>query len=119
MMGFGGLAGRAVADRDVRSPARGLATRCVGPGDLMGRRARGVIDRRQRLVRCDAKHDGLGMVENLTEGDGGWIRGGEYVGGCLGHLPELVGGEVGGRPGQERGHVQPCQRGHVQAVESC
>ena len=32
--GLGGLARRAVADRDVRSPARGLAIRCVRPGDL-------------------------------------------------------------------------------------
>ncbi len=59
------------------------------------------------------------MVEDLTEGDGGCRRVGEKAGGCLGHLPELVGGEVGGGPGQERGHVQPSQRGHVQAVESC
>ena len=89
----------------------GWPLRCVGPGDLMGRRARGVIDRRQRLGRCDAQHDGFGMVEDLTEGDGGWRRVGEKVGGCLGHLPELVGGEVGGWPGQERGHVQPCAAG--------
>ena len=53
--GLGGLARRAVADRDVRSPARGLAIRCVRPGDLMGCRARGVIDRRQRLGRCDGR----------------------------------------------------------------
>ena len=80
--GHGGLARRAVADRDVRSPARGLAIRCMRPGDLMGRRARGVIDRRQRLGRCDAEHDGFGMVEDLTEGDGGGRRAREKVGGA-------------------------------------
>jgi hypothetical protein len=45
--GLGGLARRAVVDRDVRSPARGLAIRCVRPGDLMSCGARGVLDRRR------------------------------------------------------------------------
>ena len=63
--GLGRLARRAVADSDVRSPARGLA-RWVRPGDLMGRRARGVIDRRQPVGRCDAEHDGFGMVADLA-----------------------------------------------------
>jgi hypothetical protein len=40
----------------------------------MGCRARGVIDRRQLLGRCGAEHDGIGMAEDLTEGDGGWRR---------------------------------------------
>ena len=89
------------------------------PVHLMGCQARGVIDHRQPVGRCDAEHDGFGMVEDLAEGDGGCRRAGQKVGGCLGHLPELVWGEVGGWPGQEGGHVQPSQRGHVQAVESC
>jgi hypothetical protein len=55
---------------DVRSPARGLALRCMLPGDLMGCRPRGIIDRRQPVGRCDAEHDRFGMVEDLTEGDG-------------------------------------------------
>jgi hypothetical protein len=53
-IGLCGLARRAVADSDVRSPARRLAIRCMRPGDPMGRRA------------------------------------GKKVGGCLGHLPQLV-----------------------------
>jgi len=58
------------------------------------------------------------MVADLTDGDGGGRRVGEKVGGCLGHLLQLVWGEVGGWPGEERGDVQPWQQGHVQAVES-
>ena len=60
------------------------------PGDLMGRRARGVIDRPQRLGGCEAEHDGFGMVPDLTDGDGGCRSVGEKVGGCLAHLLQLV-----------------------------
>ena len=48
-----------------------LCSRCRRPDGL---RARGVIDRRQLLGRCGAEHDGIGIVEDLTEGDGGWGR---------------------------------------------
>jgi hypothetical protein len=57
--GLGGLARRAVADRDVRSPARGLAIRGVRRGDLMGGQARDTTRRRLRsritLWRCLAR----------------------------------------------------------------
>jgi hypothetical protein len=81
-------ASRAIAEP--MSPARELAIRCMRPGELTGCRARGVIDRRQPLGRCDGEHDRFGMVEHLAEGDGGCRRVGEKVGGRLGHLPELV-----------------------------
>jgi hypothetical protein len=56
--GLGGLARRAVADRDVRSPARGLAIRCVRPGDLMGCRARGVVTRQFSVAKEDVAQQG-------------------------------------------------------------
>ena len=94
--GLGGLARGAVADRDVRSKARGLAIGCMRPGDLMGCPAGGVIDRRQRLGRCDAEHDCFGMVADLTDGDGGCRRVGKKVSGCLGHLLQLEYASDGG-----------------------
>src|SRR5262249_7283757 len=54
-----GLLGRAVADRDVRTPAAGAVREAVGASDFPSCHLGGVVERFEGVGGLDAEHDGF------------------------------------------------------------